>query len=81
MTIVKFYQATDGTLHKTFDEYAKHEQSERLVAALNSANLNRSAVQDNYADAVKFISDNQDALLTILTKSAVGRRGRKPKSV
>ena len=88
MAIIKMHQASDGSLHKSFEEYAAHEERLKITAAVKEAAfVNTGFELDDRDNSVlfrenigEFIAANADVLRKILSESAVGRRGRKPTS-
>lgn len=82
--IVKMHEASDGSLHKTFEAFAKHEEGLKITAAVSAAELNTDSFHDvegQYmaldADCIgSFIADNAVVLRKILNDAVVIRRGR-----
>jgi hypothetical protein len=92
MAIVKMHQASDGSLHATFDAYVKHEESLKIVAGIEAAGLNTFSGygQDDRGNQVifsepgateasiaDFIVANAETLRNILNNAVVSKRGRK----
>ena len=88
MAVVKMHKASDGSLHESFEAYAKHEAGLKIKKAIGESALNLTSFfvnEDAGSDAKvlheddisTFVADNADALRNILNNSAVSRRGRK----
>lgn len=69
MAVVKMHKASDGSLHESFEAYAKHEAGIKIAKALEELGLSTSETG--------VIVENADALRNILNASVVSRRGRK----
>lgn len=93
MAIVKLHEASDGSLHKTFKEFADHEAALKIIAGVSSADLDVSAfdaselVDDNgrpltytadLSQIAAFIVGNADLLRKVLSDAKIAQRGRKP---
>lgn len=85
MAIVKMHQASDGSLHPSFDAFAKHEEGLKIAAACKDATFVTAGFElddrdnsvlhiENVAD---FIAANAETLRTVLAAGAVSKRGRK----
>ena len=85
MAVVKMHQASDGSLHPTFEAYAAHERKVKIETAAKAAVFNASAFEaDADGDMVlhtdniyAFIADNAAVLEKILAGAVVSKRGRK----
>lgn len=88
MAVVKMHKASDGTLHESFEAFAKHEAKLKIGAAVEGASFDLSAFFVNEdagsngkvlseEDIGAFIADNADVLRTVLAAGNVSKRGRK----
>jgi len=92
MAIVQMHKASDGTLHESFELFAKHEENLKIEQAFKEVELDMSVFFVNEdagssglvlddADIGKFIADNADVIRNILANSKVKRgrgKARKP---
>lgn len=84
MAVVKMHQASDGSLHPTFEAFAKHEEKLKIGKAVETANFDMTAFElDDRDNAVlfpekiaDFIAANADTLRSVLTAGTVSKRGR-----
>lgn len=87
MAIVKMHQASDGSLHVTFEAFAAHEavlkmtpQLEELADTIEfNDDINGSVIFAE--DFPAFVIANADALRNILNGAVLTQRGRKEGAV
>lgn len=88
MAVVKMHKASDGTLHESFDAFAKHEEKLKIGKAVEAASFDLSAFFANEdagstgkvlfeEDIGSFVAANADTLRAILAAASVSKRGRK----
>lgn len=88
MAIVKMHQASDGSLHPSFEAFATHEEKLKIEKAIEAAPLDLSAFFVNEdagsnskvldeSDIHRFVSANAGVLRDILNAAQVSKRGRK----
>ena len=93
MAIVKLHEASDGSLHKTFKDFADHEAALKITDGILGAELNLDALEPSdlpgedgkpayysgdKAQLAAFIVGNADLLRKVLSDAKVAQRGRKP---
>jgi len=76
MPRVIVHQATDGTLHRTYDEYVKHEEACRIDDEYDKSSL---PVHLDHVNVKSFIIDNKDVIEQIILKSKVKRKAQPKK--
>ncbi|HHP6845570.1 TPA: hypothetical protein ACSE8G_003391 [Acinetobacter baumannii] len=76
MPRITVHQASDGTLHRTYDEYAKHEEALRINHAYVESEL--PAFIDD-VDVKSFILANKNEIEKIILKSKVKRKAQPKK--
>lgn len=85
MAVVKMHKASDGSLHESFDAFAKHEEKLKIGEICKSVIFVTAGFElddrDNevlHVDNIAvFVAANADALRNILANSNVSKRGRK----
>lgn len=85
MAIVKMHKASDGSLHESFDAFAKHEEKLKIEAAVKDVVFVTAGFElddrDNEVLHVEnigaFVAANADTLRSILAAGNVSKRGRK----
>ena len=86
MALVKMHKASDGSLHETFDAFAKREAELKIGKAVEAATFNMEVATsvDGYNgtlidtdDLASFITANAEVLRDILNSAVVPKRGRK----
>ena len=85
MAVVKMHKASDGTLHESFDAFAKHEEKLKIAAAVKDVTFVTAGFElddrDNEVLHVEnigeFIAANAVALRNVLASASVSKRGRK----
>lgn len=88
MAVVKMHKASDGSLHESFDAFAKHEEKLKISKAVETASFNLDAFfvnEDAGSDGKvlpeenigAFVAANADVLRKVLAAGNVSKRGRK----
>lgn len=85
MSVVKMYEASDGSLFKKFEDFAKHEESLKVRALCCGVEFNKAAFERDDRDNEvlfpekidAFLASNAETIRGILNASVVHKRGRK----
>lgn len=85
MAVVKMHKASDGTLHESFEAFAKHEAKLKIAAAVKDVTFvtvgfkldDRDNEVLHVENIGEFIAANAVALRNVLAAGNVSKRGRK----
>lgn len=88
MAVVKMHKTSDGTLHESFEAFARHEEKLKIGKAVEAASFNLDSFFVNEdagsngkvldADNIgQFVADNAEVLRVVLAAGNVSKRGRK----
>lgn len=77
MAVVKMHKASDGTLHESFDAFAKHEERLKIMPELDKAIEACDFSASEHGVIREFTLNNADKLREILNGAVVSKRGRK----
>lgn len=85
MAVVKMHKASDGSLHESFDAFAKHEEGLKIAAACKDATFVTAGFELDdrdqsvlYVEGIAaFVAANANTLRAVLAAGSVSKRGRK----